>query len=166
MIYILTGDIRTGKTSALLDWVKDREDVDGLLCPDGENGKRYFLKVKSQKEIELEVVPIAIGIESQKTINIGPFHFLKSAFDEANEFLIGLNTKTKSQYLTIDELGKLELKDKGLHNAAIKLIPDFMLNDNKHLIIVVRTSLLEAIINHYQIKAYTLLVKQDLETIV
>ncbi len=51
MIYILTGDIRTGKTTALLDWIKDRNDVDGLLCPDSENGMRYFLKVKSKEEL-------------------------------------------------------------------------------------------------------------------
>ena len=157
MIYILTDDIRTGKTSALLNWVKNRNDVDGLLCPDGNDRKRYFLKVKSKKEIELEV-----EFESEKTITIGPFHFLETAFEKANEFLIALNTKTKSQYLIIDELGKLELKDKGLHDSAIKLIPDYMFNDNKHLIIVVRTSLLDEIINHYQINEYTLISIDDL----
>jgi len=157
MIYILTGDIRTGKTSALLDWASTRNDVDGLLCPDNENGKRYFLKVKSQKEIELEV-----EFESEEIITIGPFHFLKSAFEEANEFLLSLTPKNESQYLIIDELGKLELKNKGLHNAAEKLIPSCIINDDKHLILVVRTSLLEAIINHYQIKAYTLIYNEDL----
>ncbi len=48
MIYILTGDIRTGKTSALLDWCKNRNDVDGVLCPDDDKGKRYFLNIKSK----------------------------------------------------------------------------------------------------------------------
>ena len=54
MIYILTGEIRSGKTTALKTWASDRADVDGLICPDGKNGKRYFLKVKSKEEIELE----------------------------------------------------------------------------------------------------------------
>ena len=49
MIYILTGAIRTGKTTALLNWINNRNDVDGLLCPDNENGKRYFLKVKTKE---------------------------------------------------------------------------------------------------------------------
>ncbi|WP_299120103.1 nucleoside-triphosphatase [uncultured Winogradskyella sp.] len=161
MIYILTGDIRTGKTSALLDWTKDRNDVDGLLCPDDENGKRYFLKIKSQEKLELEVES-----QSEMVITIGPFHFLKSVFKEANKFLIALSLKTKSQYLIIDELGKLELKNKGLHDAAEKLVLDYVFNGNRHLILVVRTSLLEEIVNYYQIEAYTLLVKEDLKTIV
>lgn len=157
MIYILTGAIRTGKTTALLNWIKGRNDVDGLLCPDGENGKRYFLKIYSKEQFEFEDES-----ESEKTITIGPFHFLKSAFEKGNQFLIELSTKTKNQYLVVDELGKLELKDKGLHDAAIKLIPEYMFNDEKHLILVVRASLLEAVLNHYQIKAYTLLTKEDL----
>ncbi|EDP71333.1 hypothetical protein FBALC1_02577 [Flavobacteriales bacterium ALC-1] len=157
MIYILTGVIRTGKTTSLLNWSKSRNDVDGVLCPDDEKGKRYFLKIKSQKEFELE-----LEVESEDTISIGPFHFLKSAFEKANEFLIALSIKTKSQYLIFDELGKLELKNQGLHDAAVKLIPDYMFDDNKHLILVVRRSLLEEIINHYQIKAYALISKEDL----
>ena len=161
MIYILTGDIRTGKTTALLEWVSGITDVDGVLCPDGENGKRYFLKIKSQEKFELEV-----EFESEKTIAIGPFYFLKSVFDEANKYLLEANDRRGFRYLVIDELGKLELKNEGLHKAAKKLIPDFICNENKHVVLVVRTSLLEAIINHYQIKAYTLLAKEDLKTIV
>jgi len=163
MIYILTGDIRTGKTSALLEWVSNREDVDGVLCPDGENGKRYFLKVKSQKEIELEVVPIAIGIESEKMITIGRFHFLKSAFEKANEFLVELGSKSENQYLIIDELGKLELKHKGLHPSAETLIPKYETNKNQDLILVVRDYLVNDILRQYSINEYSILKKDDLK---
>ncbi len=47
MIYILSGNIRTGKTTALFEWSENRNDIDGLLCPDDEFGKRYFLKIKT-----------------------------------------------------------------------------------------------------------------------
>jgi nucleoside-triphosphatase THEP1 len=161
MIYILTGDIRTGKTTALLNWASTRKDVDGILCPDNENGKRYFLKVKPGEEFELEV-----EIESEKTITIGPFHFLKSAFGQANDYLIETNKGRDFKYLIVDELGKLELKNEGLHHATKALIPDFMFKNNKYLIFVVRASLLEDVINHYQIESYTLLTKEDLKTIV
>ena len=168
MIYILSGDIRSGKTTALLNWTNTsttlsgtgRKDIDGLLCPDGDHGKRYFLKINSKEQFELEVES-----ESEDTITIGPFHFLTSAFEKANEFLIELNTKMKSQFLIIDELGKLELKHKGLHDSAIKLIPDFMFNDNRHLILVVRTSLLEDILRHYSISNYTILNNEDLKSL-
>jgi nucleoside-triphosphatase THEP1 len=157
MIYILTGDIRTGKTTVLLNWAKKRNDVDGLLCPDNENGKRYFLKVKSQKEIELEV-----ELESEETITIGPFHFLKPAFKEANDYLLEANKRRDFKYLIIDEIGKLELKDEGLHNVAKVLIPDFMFNDTRHLVLVVRESLLDAVLKHYAISEYSILKKEDL----
>ncbi len=168
MIYILTGDIRTGKTSALLDWINtstslsgtNRNDVDGLLCPDNENGKRYFLKVKSKEEFLLEVETEAID---QEVVTVGPFRFLKSAFQKGNDYLITKGKQLKSQYLIIDELGKLELKNEGLHVSAKTLIPDFMLNANSHLILVVRESLLDEILKHYKIKAYSVLKKEDLE---
>ncbi|WP_369997109.1 nucleoside-triphosphatase [Winogradskyella sp.] len=161
MIYILTGDIRTGKTTALLNWSKSRDDVDGVLCPDGDHGKRYFLKIKTQERFELEVENA-----SEKTITIGPFHFLKSAFEEANSYLLEANKRKDFKYVVIDELGKLELKNEGLHDAAKTLIPDFTSNENKHIILVVRTALLETIVNHYQIKTYTLLTKEDLKAII
>jgi len=158
MIYILTGDIRTGKTTALLDWVSGRNDADGLLCPDNENGRRYFLKVKSQKEIELEV-----EFESEEIITIGPFHFLKSAFKEANNYLLDANKRRDFRYLIVDELGKLELKNEGLHDAAKALIPNFIFNDNRHLIVVVRESLLHVILKYYAISEYLVLKKEDLK---
>ncbi|WP_397364670.1 nucleoside-triphosphatase [Olleya sp. R77988] len=161
MIYILTGAIRTGKTTALIEWSKTKKDVDGLLCPDDENGKRYFLKVKSKEEFELEIES-KNDIELEKIIEIGSFQFLKSAFKKANEFLEQMLIVPARMFLIIDELGKLELRNKGLHHSAEQLIPKFMNNSKQHLILVVRTSLLEEIIGHYQIKAYTLITKSDL----
>ncbi|WP_430466806.1 nucleoside-triphosphatase [Winogradskyella ouciana] len=157
MIYILTGDIRTGKTTALLNWIEGRTDVDGVLCPDGKNGKRYFLEIKPKEEFELEV-----ELESEKTITIGPFHFLKSAFEKANEFLITLSAKNESQYLVIDELGKLELKNTGLHDSAKVLIPKYEKKKDHHLILVVRESLFDDILEHYNISEYSVLKKDGL----
>lgn len=157
MIYILTGDIRTGKTTALLDWITGRNNADGLLCPDNEKGKRYFLKVESREEFPLEV-----EVENEPTISIGSFKFSKSAFEEANQFLISRGREHKSQYLIIDEIGKLELKNEGLHIAAETLIPDFIFNEGRHLILVVRTSLVDMVISQYQIRAFTLHSKEDL----
>jgi nucleoside-triphosphatase len=159
MIYILTGDIRTGKTTALLDWSSRRNDVDGLLCPDNENGKRYFLKVKTKEEFLLEV---ASDVIDQELVAVGPFQFLKSAFENANNFLLALSATTKSRYLILDELGKLELKNKGLHCGATALISNFIYNDSKHLILVIRESLLEEVLKHYKINVYSVLKKEDL----
>lgn len=158
MIYILTGAIRSGKTSALLQWTHNKTDVDGLLCPDGPSGKRYVLNVGSKEEFALEVD----HGDSDDLVEIGPFQFLRSAFTKANNFLCSFTSEKEPRYLIIDELGKLELKNQGLHNAAETLIPKFMLNDTQHLILVVREYLVAEIIDHYHISEYHILRKEDL----
>ncbi|WP_179347945.1 nucleoside-triphosphatase [Winogradskyella pacifica] len=160
MIYILRGAVRTGKTTALLEWCKNRDDVDGLLCPDNAQGKRYFLEVKSKNEFELET-----ELETESIIEIGNFKFLKSAFEKANTYLLAVASKNESQYLIIDELGKLELKGEGLYLSAERLIPNYETNENKHLILVVRDYLLEAVLTHYSIEKYRILTKVNLETL-
>jgi len=160
MIYILRGTIRTGKTTALVEWCKNRDDVDGVLCPDNAEGKRYFLEVKSKNEFELET-----ELDTEAIIEIGNFKFLKSAFEKANAYLLAVASENESQYLIIDELGKLELKKEGLHLSAERLIPNYETNENKHLILVVRDYLLEAVLTHYSIEKYRILTKVNLVTL-
>lgn len=158
MIYILTGSIRTGKTTALLDWLKNREDVDGILCPDNESGSRYFLKLKNQESFPLEVDKNS----NEEIITVGNFKFLKSSFQLASDYLISSGKENKAKYLIIDELGKLELHNKGLHEAAENLIHSYESDEKHHLILVVRQSLISEILQHYNIMSYQLIEKQDL----
>ncbi|WP_040280213.1 nucleoside-triphosphatase [Psychroserpens damuponensis] len=160
MIYILTGPIRSGKTTTLLKWAKSKTMADGLLCPDGEDGTRFFLKVESQEPFELEV-----EMESEETLSIGPFKFLKSAFKKANDFLMSFASENEKRYLIIDELGKLELKSQGLHQSAEILIPQYISHVNAHLILVVRDYLLDDIVMHYNISDYKLLSKENLRVL-
>ncbi|MTE26449.1 nucleoside-triphosphatase [Winogradskyella ouciana] len=159
MIYILTGDIRTGKTTALLNWIEGRADVDGVLCPDSENGKRYFLNIKTKEEYFLGT---NLDTEENKIISIGAFQFLKSSFQKANNYLLEANEKRVSKYLIIDELGKLELKYNGLHDSAKVLIPKYEKNKDHYLILVVRESLFDDILEHYNISEYSVLKKDGL----
>lgn len=165
MIYILTGHIRTGKTTALLNWSKNRSDVDGVLCPDDENGKRYFLKIISQEKIPLEVEDNSQA-EQSEIIQVGHFKFLKSAFESANDYLISSGKKRISNYIIIDELGKLELQNEGLHASAEKLVKTFETNETHHLVLVVRSSLLDEIIQKYQISNYELIEKDNLNNVI
>ena len=158
MIYILRGDIRTGKTTALLELCKNRDDVDGVLCPDNGQGKRYFLEIKSKNEFELET-----EFETEAVIEIGNFKFLQSGFEKANSYL--LCSTLKSKHIIIDELGKLELKNEGLHVAAVKLISNYKSDKKQHLILVVRDYLLDAVLKHYAISDYKILNKEDLKNL-
>ena len=161
MIYILTGAIRSGKTTALLDWSKNKNDIDGLLCPDDAHGKRYFLKLKNKTTFKLEA-----EAETEAIVAIGNFKFLQSAFNEANDYLILEASKTERQYLIIDEIGKLELKNEGLHVSTKVLISQFRSKDNSHLILVVRDYLLDAVLDHYGITECSILNTEDLEYLI
>ncbi len=123
MIYILTGAIRSGKTTALLSWSKNRKDVDGLLCPDDANGKRYFLKLKNKTIFKLEA-----EAETEAIVAIGSFKFLQSAFNEANDYLNLEASKTKTKYFIIDDLGKLEFTHEGIPVPTETLISQFKSN--------------------------------------
>jgi nucleoside-triphosphatase THEP1 len=163
MIYILTGAIRTGKTTALLDWSENRNDVDGVLCPDNEKGKRYFLNIKSKTNYPLAAHS---DTEEDDIILIGPFQFLKSSFQKANDYLIQSIDQSDYLYLVVDELGKLELKNSALQQSAKNIISPHENSKSHHLILVVRDSLLNEIIAHYDISKYSVLRKEDLKTIV
>ncbi len=162
MIYILTGDIRTGKTTALLDWTSGRNDVDGLLCPDNENGKRYFIKIKFKETFELEVAA-KVEIIKEDIVEIGKFKFLKSAFEKGNDYLISTTSEEQSNYIIIDEVGRLELRNEGLHNSTKILIPAYLNNENQHLILVVRDYLFEEVLAYYSISEYSILSKEELK---
>jgi nucleoside-triphosphatase THEP1 len=157
MIYILSGEIRTGKTSALQEWASKRNDVDGLLCPDDADGKRFFLEVKSKTEFPLEVE----AKDENDTISVGPFLFSKVSFVRANRFLKTV-VHSETRFIILDELGKLELKNTGLHEAAEFLIPNFTNHNEKRLIVVIRDTLLDATVKRYKISNYQLLTKETL----
>ncbi len=131
-----------------------------MLCPDDESKKRYFLKIKSEEKFELQVDDV---FNTDATIKIGPFCFLKSAFKKANDFLIHSYKKSDYSYLVIDELGKLELKNEGLHNSAKIIITSHAQNRTQHLILVVRDYLVDEIIKQYTISKYQIIKIQDLE---
>lgn len=158
MIYILKGPIRSGKTSALVAWSQGRKDVEGLLSPDDTSGVRYFYELGEGRAFDFEVSPST----SAPTINIGPFCFLRSAFERANRYLLQAAKRQKISYIVLDELGKLELRGEGLHEAARMLIPQFQELARRHLILVVRDTLVEATIKHYNIGPYGLLDKEEL----
>ena len=161
MIFILTGPIRSGKTTALRQWVENRTDTDGLLSPDDESGTRYFYEIKSDRKFLFE----AERDSSEPIIEIGRFQFLKSAFDRANLILINAARDEKNIFIVADELGKLELKDQGLSESLLAIIPQFMVATHRHLVLVIRDGLLEAAIEHFGLTECQILNKNQLEEV-
>jgi nucleoside-triphosphatase THEP1 len=157
MIYILAGDIRTGKTSALQEWVPTWDSVKGILCPDDKDERKYLYNIETWDRFPLEVPE-----KSDKTISVGKFHFLEDSFKIANYILIKTFDEYDFEFLVLDELGKLELNGKGIHQAAKYIIDNYESNDAKNLLLVVRTHLVKDIIAHYGIKSFQIVAAEML----
>lgn len=149
MIFILSGNIETGKSNALLKWTKGRNDTFGVLTPRNENGIRYLLDVGTKECFEIQT-----DIETADVILVGRYRFLKAAFKRGNDIIKAALRDNKSGYILIDELGKLELQSKGFHESASLAINATIDNNGLHLILIIRTTLLIQTIKKYNITDY------------
>ena len=157
MIYILAGDTRSGKTSALMEWKDTWDNVKGILCPEDEDDIRYLYTIETE-----EKYPFQQEEESNQTINVGRFHFLKDTFKLANYTLIKAFDEGDFEFLVLDELGRLELQNEGIHQAAQYILSNYQSNDDQNLLLVIRTSLVMDVIHHYGIKSYQIVAAETL----
>ena len=80
-ITIITGKIRSGKTTYLRKLISSLDNVEGIIqIADG--GKRFFVDISSGDQIEL-----TSQSRNSDTFNMGNFIFRKSAFTWAKEKL-------------------------------------------------------------------------------
>lgn len=146
MIYIVTGAIESGKTSLVYDWSKDRDDVHGILTPNNHLGLRYLMDLSSYERF-----PMQADINEPATISVGRYHFYASTFNIGNQILETALDSVKNGFIVIDELGKLELKDLGFYSSARSVIKATQNNPNLHSVLIIRSYLLEAIKDHFNI---------------
>ncbi|WP_428741811.1 hypothetical protein [Tenacibaculum sp.] len=160
MVYILTGDIQTGKSYALNEWLKNAPNAVGLLSLCNDNGTRNFTDIRNKQTFSMHAND---KDTEENKIYVGRFVFSKSAFKRANSIIEYEMQQTDYSYFIVDELGKLELKQNGLYKSTRNLAAKFEGKTNTHLILVVRSSLLEDVIEHYNLKPYRILSKEDLK---
>jgi nucleoside-triphosphatase THEP1 len=138
-ISIITGEINSGKTSFLEKQVFNRKDVGGILTPK-INGKRFFKIIATQEIFEMET----IALDSQ-CLQIGNYFFSKDGFEKANKILID---SVHYLNLVIDEIGPLEINEKGFYNTLLFLLQS---NFKHHLILVVRKKLIDTVLQKFSI---------------
>lgn len=146
-INILTGPIQTGKTTSLIQWIKNRTDVYGILTPVIE-GKRCFMDAYSKEIFSMEAIP-----NEENIIKVGKYNFSKPAFDRAIQILQDASSQSQ-RWIIIDEIGMLELNGQGFDESLKKI-----LNKTKNfveIILVIRESLLGPVLLKYGIKRYSL----------
>jgi len=136
-IFILSGPIRSGKTTRLLNWSTVRDDIYGILTPE-ISGKRVFMDIHSKEQFAMEA-----NLEEKAIITIGRFAFSQSAFLRAID-IIRLSLKNRKMgWLIIDEIGPLELKNGGFATVLKEVI--HLQNSEKRILLVVRDGLSEKV---------------------
>lgn len=105
-VILLTGEIQSGKTTALLNWIKRGTETAGILTP-VENGKRCFLSFPGIIRFEMEAAE-----DETDTLTVGRFRFSATNFERAINILKEQLQQPQWKYMLIDEIGPLELKSK------------------------------------------------------
>lgn len=149
-VFILTGPVQSGKTTALLNWLVDKK-ISGILTPILE-GRRVVYLIKSKQYLPLET-----SDTQESTISVGRYTFLQSAFDTMNQHLQD-NTNADSDWLVVDEVGPLELRSEGLYPALQKIL----VTASPKVLLVVRESLVQSVIEKFRLEGAQIISKDEL----
>ena len=162
-IYILTGEIQTGKSTKLNQWALEKHGaglkLGGIINPliDGE---KRFVDAFNFQSFEMNARK-----NEKEIIEVGNFKFSSDAFAKAKSILKQA-ASSELDYLFIDEIGKLELNNSGLEPMVSKILKPLAKDTRtKNIVCVIRQSLLEKAAEHYLLKDYIVISKSDLDDI-
>lgn len=142
-IYILSDAIQSGKTSLLELFIKKHKNVAGILAPT-INDLRKILNLKDKVIYDFE--KIESDCDDDDDVLVGKFTFSGIGFKKARKVLID-SLDLENYFLIVDEIGKLELVNKGLEPEL-----SYVLEHSKAtLILVIRDYLLADCILKYKL---------------
>lgn len=145
-IVVVSGEINIGKTTALQQWLSTNHHykITGFLTPKTLQ-ERIFLKIDSNTYLKM------LAEEDElDSLNIGKYKFSISSFNDITNYTLK-SLESKPDFVVLDEIGPLELKGLGFHELLTTL-----LGLDSNLILVIRNTLLEQIIQNYKLYIYDL----------
>lgn len=141
-IYILSAPKHSGKTTRLIEWATDRNDVFGIVTPIVD-GKRVFRDIASGEQFQMEA-----DEDETAVLEVGKYRFSQAAFEKASA-IISDAMKIKEGWIVIDEIGPLELKKQGFYEASKKVLQKQHCSVN--LFFVIREELVDDILSFFDI---------------
>lgn len=155
-VVILTGPIQSGKTTALVSWIAERRAsgarIGGVLAP-VTDGKRHLRSIANGEERILDVAASDGGGSDADVVAIGPHRFYADVFAWARaELLSDLDSVGRAggcEWVVIDEVGPLELRDEGLEPAVGEALRICTEHDGLRVLLVVRDRLLADVTGRY-----------------
>lgn len=143
-LYVFSGITGSGKTSLLWNACKRQTGWGGFLSPLKE-GKRNFFMISNKEFWPME----ADAIEGE-CIEVGRYVFCKSAFDQAI-YTLNRDWSNGLKLCIFDEYGPLEFRGTGLMPALEPVLHDASRSTIQHLLVVVRSSLLNNFLEKYRV---------------
>lgn len=157
MVYLLTGQVASGKSTSLLEWAKCHSSVAGIIQY-ARGGERYIFSITSAEE---RMLSVDYSVDGQYFIEIGKYRFslktLKWAGEEIEKSIF-----IKPRFLIIDEYGKLELEGKGLEPHISNAVEKLQRNEFTDLIIVIRDFLIEKAISSLHLTDFKVIFKEKI----
>lgn len=141
-VRILTGPVRSGKTSALLRYTRARKDCGGVLSPDGPDG-RVLRNARTGETIPWQKKTA----DGPDDLVVGRFVLDAGAFRTALKWLEEAVQDPGVREIVLDEAGPLELAGRGWDDwirGFAALAPE-----HKDLLLVARESVVDALITRY-----------------
>ncbi|MBK9255585.1 MAG: hypothetical protein IPM42_08880 [Saprospiraceae bacterium] len=159
MIYILSGPIRSGKTTALQKWLAENQiRAGGFLTPD-QDGKRIIYDIELNSGYPLEVHESL----SRNIIKVGHFTFDNDIFLQFSDMTIRQCMDGK-EWIILDEIGKLEITEQGFHKLTEGLL--LLKKPHQKYLFVIRDTLVDQVVKKYNIQNATILKASKLNTLI
>ncbi len=160
-IYLFCEAIHSGKTTQLQQWLRNKNNqVSGILTPD-KDGRRQLYDISRSEYHELETDE---NTPAAEVLVMGKYRFSKQGFEKAREILMR-SIKENTEWMIVDEVGKLELNEQaGLEPALGEVIRFYQSGNAKgKLIVVIRTYLLDEAVDRYGLNRDMLIHKNFFE---
>ena len=156
MIVVLTGPVRSGKTTALERRFGGDAAAAGILAPD-VGGLRHLYSLRAGRAVQLEYRPGEARpgepVAEADLTRVGRFAFFAAAFAWARgELRAALADPPRT--LVVDEVGPLELRrGDGLEPLVGAVVAAYRDRPDARALLVVRDALLAEALAHYRLDA-------------
>lgn len=161
-IVILTGPVHSGKSTTLYEWLVfqklGHKVIRGIVNPE-LNGRKRFINAFTKEQFEMLAAD-----DEPDVIEIGKFSFSAKSFAKARETLFQ-QSALASDYLIVDEIGKLELTGDGLEPEVSRIVAQMDALQIGTLVLVVRDFLVDEVIRHYRLDTPRIITQSQLNEI-
>ena len=162
MLHIITGNINSGKTTKLLSLYNELKTGDGFILPkifiEGNYAGQQIVRLSTGVSIPFSFKRDYIPTYWDEKYRLDVYSFSHKGFEFASETIKHIVSNNISP-IFIDEIGPLELEEKGFFQLLSQL-----LSRDYTMYISVRGFLLENVISKFKIKQYEFIRVQETST--